>query len=93
MNTPHPGIMRVVIMLVTAVAALFVLTAVAVLLGAVGAGRQLDDGEAGLLLVLGTGMISLVSAGLGAYFGIEDQTFENPPFAVHKEERNASSDG
>ena len=74
---PHPGIVRVVLMLVSAVAALFVLTSIAVLMGALGANRELGDGEAGLLLVLGTGIIGLVSAGLGAYFGIEDQG--NPP--------------
>lgn len=72
MNQPHPGIVRVVIMLVSGVSLLFVLTSFAVLLGALGTVYQLGDGETSLLLVLGTGLISLVSAGLGAYFGIEN---------------------
>jgi hypothetical protein len=85
---------RVVIMLTGAICVLFLLVSVAVLMGALGANRQLSDGEAGLLLVLGTGMIGLVSAGLGAYFGIEEPLApENQPFAVHKEAHHASSDG
>jgi hypothetical protein len=75
---PHPGVTRVVIMLTSAVCILFLLLTFAVLWGALNSTRNLGDAETGLLLVLGTGVIGLVSAGLGSYFGIDDQVGYRP---------------
>lgn len=70
------GVVRAMVMLVSAVAVLFVGTAFAVLWGALFGRQSLSDSQANILLVLGTGVLGLVGTGLGAYFGIQDQEQE-----------------
>lgn len=70
-DRPHPGIVRTLICLTVAVVALFLAAAFAAVLAALRGQAGMGESESGLLLVLGTGLVSLCAAGLAAYFGLD----------------------